>query len=652
MLKKIGLMAFILSSALYAEENVIKLNESVISSQNFKTNIKNTAANISIITAKEMEEKGAKDLADALRMAPGIMAKNYYGDITFDIGGYSSVHAQKNNIITLDGVKISARDASNIPLSFIERIEIIPNGGGILHGDGASGGVINILSKNIYGKKKKEKISGKISTQIGSESSYKYGLSTNINVTKHLSFMLDYSNHKLNSWREHDQYGKLSSRHQTVSLAGNYNFDSSALTLKYTKNEKQYADGYDLPEEIYFKNRRQVTDSLREYFNSDDFYITYRASLASETELLTYANLYKSTIREREKSKQSEYNKSFFKTQIKQNYSKENYFIVGIDYFSNQLKPYSKGKATGKNSGKKDIGIFAINELKFGKFTFAQGIRYNRANYKYYWRNLAPIPENKRNKEGKQEYNNYAANVELKYDYSNTGMIYGKLSRDFRTPLTREMYYTLNASKLKTQTQKTFELGIKDYIGNVFVSASAFYKKINGEIYYQGTSINGKTEFINYNMGDTRRIGLQVLSEQYFDKITFTESISYLNHKIVDSDFASRKNKEIPMVPNWKAAFGVNYKPIEKLNLNADLVYYGKYFDSDDPENIRAKDKGNYTTVSVSANYKFENGLALTARVNNLFNRKYEDYVGYWDNSRQYSPAAGRNYSIGIDYIF
>src|SRR3712207_9248176 len=55
---------------------------------------------------------------------------------------------------------------------------------------------------------------------------------------------------------------------------------------------------------------------------------------------------------------------------------------------------------------------------------------------------------------------------------------------------------------------------IKDYIGNVFVSASAFYKKINGEIYYQGTSINGKTEFINYNMGDTRRIGLQILSEQ------------------------------------------------------------------------------------------------------------------------------------------
>jgi len=88
------------------------------------------------------------------------------------------------------------------------------------------------------------------------------------------------------------------------------------------------------------------------------------------------------------------------------------------------------------------------------------------------------------------------------------------------------------------------------------------------------------------------------------------------------------------------------------LNLNADIIYYGKFYDSDDPENIRPKDKGNYATVSVSANYKFENGFALNARVNNLFDRKYEDYVGYWDGTRQYSPATGRYYSIGVSYTF
>lgn len=654
MLKKIGLMACILSSALYAEENTIKLEQSVISSQNFKTNVKNTAANISIVTAKEMEKKGAQDLADALRMVPGIMVKNYYGNIAFDIGGYSSVHAERNAIITFDGVKISSKDASTIPLAAIERIEIIPNGGGVLHGDGASGGIINILSKNIFGKNVDKKISGKISTEFGSERSYKYGVSTSVKATDQLTLGVDYSDRRLNSWRDPDKEGDLTSKYRTISLSGNYAFDNSSLAIKYTKNEKYRADGFDLPEKAYLENRQQVLYSVRDYHVSDDYYITYRANLGPKTELLTYANLYRSFGKNKEKIRTSKYEKNFVKTQLKYNYSDANYFVIGADHFQETLSPYSKGKETGKNSSKKDFGIFAIHEFKFGKFTFAQGLRYNKADYRFYWSNLPPIPLDKRNTKGEQEYKNYAGNLELKYDYSDTGMIYGKVSREFRTPLTREMHYTVNASKLKAQTQKTFELGIKDYVNDIFLSASVFYKKTDGEIYYQGMfdSATGKTRFPYYNMGDTRRIGLEVLSEQYFNKFTFTESITYLNHKIVDSEFDSRKGKEIPMVPNWKAAFAINYNHNDRLNLNADIVYYGKYFDSDDPENIRPKDKGNYATVSVAANYKFENGFGVTARINNVFDKKYEDYVGYWSGSRQYSTAAERNYSIGVNYSF
>jgi len=58
-------------------------------------------------------------------------------------------------------------------------------------------------------------------------------------------------------------------------------------------------------------------------------------------------------------------------------------------------------------------------------------------------------------------------------------MVYGKWSRDFRTPLAREMYYTLEGAKLKSQTQNTFEIGAKDYIASSYVSLSAFYKKTN-----------------------------------------------------------------------------------------------------------------------------------------------------------------------------
>ena len=140
MYKKIGLLSLVLSCVMYAEENTIKLNETVITSQNFETTVRNTASNISIVTAKEIKEKGATNLVDALRLVPGILVKNYYGNLAFDLGGYSSVHSERNNIVTLDGVRISEKQATNIPIASIERIEVIPNGGGVLYGDGASGG--------------------------------------------------------------------------------------------------------------------------------------------------------------------------------------------------------------------------------------------------------------------------------------------------------------------------------------------------------------------------------------------------------------------------------------------------------------------------------------------------------------------------------
>ena len=219
MLKKITMLSLILATAIYAnDEAEIKLNESVITAQNFKTTVKNTASNVTIVTAKDIEEMGAQNLVDALRMVPGIMVKNYYGNITFDIGGYSSVHAERNSIITYDGVRISSKEATNIPISSIERVEIIPNGGGILYGDGANGGVINILSKSIYGKDNNKKVSGNIRTEYGSRGSYKYGLSTTAKATDKLSFKVDYSKDRYRSERDGDEYGQIVSRAQEVSI--------------------------------------------------------------------------------------------------------------------------------------------------------------------------------------------------------------------------------------------------------------------------------------------------------------------------------------------------------------------------------------------------------------------------------------------------
>ena len=71
MYKKIGILALILSSTIYAEEvQSTKLNESVISTENFETSVRDTAANISIVTAKEIEKLVQKILLMLLKMFP------------------------------------------------------------------------------------------------------------------------------------------------------------------------------------------------------------------------------------------------------------------------------------------------------------------------------------------------------------------------------------------------------------------------------------------------------------------------------------------------------------------------------------------------------------------------------------------------------
>lgn len=659
--KKVLLISSILalSTMAMAENKAIKLDESVITTQNTEKTVRDTAANVTIITAQQIEDSGATNLIDALRMAPGIIAKNYYGDIAFDIGGYSSVHAERNNIITVDGVKVSKTNASMVPISSIERIEVIPNGGGVLYGDGACGGVINIITKNMYGLSGDKKIAGNVGFELANRRSYRYNLSTAIAPTDNFTMRVDYSDRHLISARRPKNGDKLTSKYETVAVAGNYKTTENDLLVKFTRDERVLADGGDLPEKDYKKDTKLALDPWESRFLSEDVYARYKTNIADNIEVLTYADFLKNTYKRKDKTiKSIDYDRTV-KGQVKYNYTDDSYVIIGADHRDTVSKPYSDGHKNGKNTRKKETGIFAMNETTYGNFVFAQGLRFGMTKYDYYWRNKFPVPTDLYNKKASQKFNNYAFDLETRYNYSDTGMTYAKISRSFRTPINREIYYTVNADKLKSQIQHIFEIGAKDYIGdNVFVSASAFVKRTEGEIYYQGTRIvnpatgKAKTYFPYYNMGDTRRIGVELLSEQYLGDFTFTESLTYLHHKIVKSDFEERKNKQIPFVPNWKAGFGTNYKVTDALSLDANVLYIGKYFDSDDPTNKREKNCGGYTTLDLSANYQFDNGLSLTARLNNAFDKKYEDYVGYWDDTRQYSPAIGRNYSIGFNYKF
>lgn len=108
-----------------------------------------------IIEREQIEKSTARNLSQLLATVPGISVRQLNGTIgtegTIDLRGFGAA-AGTNTLILVDGrrlndVDISAANIGGVALANVERIEVQPGGGSVLYGDGASGGTINIITR-------------------------------------------------------------------------------------------------------------------------------------------------------------------------------------------------------------------------------------------------------------------------------------------------------------------------------------------------------------------------------------------------------------------------------------------------------------------------------------------------------------------------
>lgn len=113
-----------------------------------------SSKSITIISRDEIEASHAGNVADLFRGQAGITVRDTSGTgakAIVDLGGFGD-SAASNKVVLIDGRRISSPDLSEadwtqIPLDQIERIEILHGAGSVLYGDGAVGGVINIITR-------------------------------------------------------------------------------------------------------------------------------------------------------------------------------------------------------------------------------------------------------------------------------------------------------------------------------------------------------------------------------------------------------------------------------------------------------------------------------------------------------------------------
>jgi iron complex outermembrane receptor protein len=110
---------------------------------------------VAVVTAKQIRESGAQDLAEVLRLVAGVNVRWNPMVQTLDVRGFGENPFSNRMLILIDGTPYNSGDTGGFPLSpaleifplqNIKRVEVIRGPGSALYGENAFWGVLNIVT--------------------------------------------------------------------------------------------------------------------------------------------------------------------------------------------------------------------------------------------------------------------------------------------------------------------------------------------------------------------------------------------------------------------------------------------------------------------------------------------------------------------------
>lgn len=663
MLKKLAILSLIVVGMMaFGDDNDtfnVKLEESVVTATGFDDVQSNQIKNTTIVTAQDIHNKGYNTIEEILKRTPGInFVNNGFGYIV-DVRGQGVQGAAKNVKVLVDGSPLNILDMSHaiLPLNSIsvediEKIEIINGGGTVLYGGGTAGGVINVITK----KTQEEPVKNKVYYQNSSFDTNKLGFGTSIKFADNFLLDLGYENINGKGYRRGD-------KRDGENLRGGFTYniaDNQTLKFKSTRYKEESKESDGITKTQLNNDRKQAGTTLTESdLDRTEYSLNYEIK---PTDNLTFSLLGYNQKTIRDYNQEAPAGRMTHKTdgefkdrktgvdlKGKYNYGLGN-VIFGYEYIKNSSNRSSYGAMYMRNRRLFPTSTVDIDLQKNTHSAFVQGrhsitdkiegtlgYRYEHADYDIYRTDGTNVV----NKNTKKSNNAYETGLNFKY--SDTGNVYAKYERGYRSPSPTEMVdksitrgYVLN--NLKSEKYDTYEIGIKDMIGPSFVSLTGFYTKKNDEILIDMPSGHG-LNWTYKNLQKTERKGVELFAEQYFGTFRINESVSYVDAKISKG---ADKNKKIPYVSKTKATLGANYEVLTGLNLTADLNYFSNSVDGN-----YEKIKG-YSTTDLGVSYAHKTGLAVQAGVKNVFDKKYYRYK----NGDSYIPEAERTYYVGVSYNF
>ncbi|HMQ68940.1 MAG TPA: TonB-dependent receptor [Ignavibacteria bacterium] len=662
----------------------IEIEKINVTSTKTEVTLQQTPSSISIVTAEDISKKNILTFDNVLEQVQGVTLNRSSGINvnSMSIRGSSDVAGGgigNRVLLLLDGRPSLTGDSkgalwSLIPVSIIDRTEVVKGAFSSLYGSSAIGGVVNVITKKpTYNSSTSMNFSYGFYEKLNDSLRYTNDLLTfttadiiHSNTINKFSYLLNLNYNNNDGHSQQSNYDFYSGVGKfTYDLFGNRDLEA---TLQYTKSNSGFphywrkdagsvADPYKIAEYYLGDKIQKETQSY------DLFYRAVPNSISKYTTRFYYYYLYSNSYYNPNNPVSIEfadtgkglntyidsYNIGNI-TQVDFQFGKYNYFVSGIDFQMNIVKSDPQEILYGDQQ-MNNFGIFAQDQYKIITDKLGNSILETTLGARLDFNKVVSGIES--SEISPKVSFVYTPDTENKV-FKNTAYRF-LVGRAFRAPSIAEIYFKkelfggfdfLYNPDLQPEYMISAEIGLRKQFTTRFTFDMAFFfNEYENLIQYVNTSTSIYGPFQVQNIAKSQISGFEFSLDynssvklfknplDYFFNISYT----YLNAKDLSEN---RKDDFLPYKPVNNFLFTTNFG---YYGFNLDI--YGKYLSAiDEVLFYNFEEPESYFLLNLKISKEITNKISFFLAVNNLFDESYQEL--------ERIQAPNRNFNSGFSLQF
>lgn len=631
--------------------------------------------NVTVITAEEIARSHASTVTEVLARAAGVTVMDQQG---FALGAEGTVNlrgivnsSRTNALVLVDGVRqnrITGDEVhwQSIPVHHIERIEVIPGGGGVIYGEGALAGVINIVTR--YDSDKPVEADEEL--EIGSFGWQQYHSSVRGHAAP-IRYGVDYTRRLLTGYRESSKSRNTTiSTHAGIDLWPELSADvhvhhsedvtgfPGLITLNQTEERRTQTNAFhgDNTSEL---DQVSLDLAAGPWDGWSGLLTLFWKRWNQSSQDTSHFNLFTNTPSRGLNLRSS---------QAWSNDRLDNVLVNGLELFDDKATTGDRDSFAGPDSesNRAGYGLYVEDTLTlFKRLSIVAGARYDRSRYQ----ESTVFPDYT----GTLRFEGWSPRLGLTLALMPDQLdVFASYARPFKGPNVDDFSARLDTSglpfrsnvDLQPQQADSYELGARLTFRMLKSAVTAFYTAINDEIFLNSVALPFST---NDNL-DTRRAGIELSN-----RIDWQEKArAYANYTFVDSAFREGPfvGNAIPGTPRHTLHAGAGISPLRGFWVDLDWEAVNDFYRVNDVRNDLGK-ADNFGVLNLVCQYEVPRPKqarplwpTITAffRINNLTNEEYSgfqtsdggtaaDLGGNADDATE-APAPPINFLGGISMKF